>query len=224
MKGELNRFVDESGEQGTADGDPPGRPAGAAKTPAIHPRFPDVGRGEEAPGRVPYERARLGGGRLLRQPLHPRGPPRLPGRTERHARARRGHPNARLDRPVIATPPLVSVVDDDESVRESLPELLCELGFAAEAFASGEEFLASDHVGRTRCLVLDVAMAGMSGPELQAELARRGRAIPVVFITAQQDESVRRRLLAAGAVACLFKPFSDTALLDAVNTALWRSS
>jgi len=125
---------------------------------------------------------------------------------------------------VIVNPPLVSVVDDDESVRESLPDLLRELGFAAEAFASGEEFLASDHVGRTRCLVLDVAMPGMSGPEVQAELARRGRAIPIVFITAQQDEHVRSRLLAAGAVACLFKPFRDTALLDAVNTALGRSS
>jgi FixJ family two-component response regulator len=124
---------------------------------------------------------------------------------------------------VIASPPLVSVVDDDESVRESLPDLLRELGFAAEAFASGQEFLASDHVGRVRCLVLDVAMPGMSGPELQEELARRGRAIPIVFITAQQDEGVRSRLLAAGAVACLSKPFSDTALLDAVNTALWRS-
>jgi len=138
--------------------------------------------------------------------------------TERHARTRRR--NARHERPVIANPPLVSVVDDDESVRESLPDLLRELGFAAEAFASAEEFLASDHVGRTRCLVLDVAMPGVSGPELQGDLARRGRAIPIVFITAQQDESIRPRLLAAGAVACLFKPFSDTALLDAVNAAL----
>jgi FixJ family two-component response regulator len=124
---------------------------------------------------------------------------------------------------MIANPPLVSVVDDDESVRESLPDLLRELGFAAAAFASAEEFLGSDHVGRTRCLVLDVAMPGMSGPELQEELARRGRAIPIVFITAQQDESIRPRVLAAGAVACLLKPFSDTALLDAVNAALGAS-
>lgn len=116
--------------------------------------------------------------------------------------------------------PLVSVVDDDESVRESLPDLLRELGFAVEAFAAAEEFLASEHIGRTRCLVLDVAMPGMSGPELQEELAQRGRAIPIVFITARQDESIRPRVLAAGAVACLFKPFSDTALLDAVNAAL----
>ena len=121
---------------------------------------------------------------------------------------------------MIPTPPFVSVVDDDESVRESLPDLLRELGFAAEGFASAEAFLASDHVGRTRCVVLDVAMPGMSGPELQGELARRGPTIPIVFITAQQDERIRLRVLAAGAVTCLFKPFSDTALLDAVNAAL----
>ena len=137
--------------------------------------------------------------------------------TAGRVRTRRG---PRREPSVIANPPLVSVVDDDESVRESLPDLLRELGFAVEAFASAGEFLASDHVGRTRCLVLDVAMPGMSGPEVQAELARRGGAIPIVFITARQDERVRPRVLAAGAVACLFKPFSDTALLAAVNAAL----
>jgi FixJ family two-component response regulator len=125
---------------------------------------------------------------------------------------------------VITNPPLVSVVDDDDSVRESLPDLLRELGFDAEAFASAEEFLASDRIGRTRCLVLDVTMPGMSGPELQEELSRRGRALPIVFITAHQDESIRVRVLAAGAVACLLKPFSDTALLAAVNAALGVSS
>ena len=121
---------------------------------------------------------------------------------------------------MIGDPPLLSVVDDDESVRESLPDLLRELGFAAEAHESAEDFLASDYVGRTQCLVLDVAMPGMSGPELQDELARRGHAIPIVFITAQQDEGIRSRVLDAGAVACLFKPFSDAALLDAANAAL----
>jgi len=125
---------------------------------------------------------------------------------------------------VITNPPLVSVVDDDESVRESLPDLLRELGFAAEAFASVEELLASDHVGRTQCLVLDVAMPGMTGPELQDELARRGHRIPIVFITAQQDESIRRRVLATGAVDCLLKPFSETALSSAVNAALGEGS
>ena len=121
---------------------------------------------------------------------------------------------------MITNPLLVSVVDDDESVRESLPDLLREFGFAAEAFASAEAFLASDHVRRTRCLILDVAMPGMSGLELQEELAQRGHEIPIVFITAQQDESIRRRVLAAGAVHCLFKPFSETALPNAVNVAL----
>src|SRR4051812_29770110 len=115
---------------------------------------------------------------------------------------------------------LVSVVDDDESVRESLPDLLREFGFAAEAFSSAEEFLASDCLGRTKCLVLDVTMPGMSGPDLQQELTRRRQEVPIVFITAHRDEGVRPRLLERGAVECLFKPFSDTALLDALNAAL----
>ena len=115
---------------------------------------------------------------------------------------------------------LVSVVDDDESVRESLPDLLREFGFAAEAFSSAEAFLASDVVRETSCLLLDVAMPGMSGPELQQELIRRRRDIPIVFITAGGDASVCPRLLADGAVECLFKPLSETALLDALNAAL----
>jgi FixJ family two-component response regulator len=115
---------------------------------------------------------------------------------------------------------LVSVVDDDESVRESLPHLLRKFGFAAEAFASAEEFLASEFVGHTRCLILDIAMPGMSGPALQRELLRRHQAIPIVFITAHGDETVRPRVLEAGAVECLFKPFSATALRAAVDTAL----
>jgi FixJ family two-component response regulator len=112
---------------------------------------------------------------------------------------------------------LVSVVDDDESVRESLPDLLREFGFAAQAFSSAEAFLASDYVDQTQCLVLDIAMPGMSGPDLQRELARRRQAIPIVFITAQVDEAVHAGPPAA---ACLLKPFSDTALLNALNTAL----
>ena len=115
---------------------------------------------------------------------------------------------------------LVSVVDDDQSVRESLPDLLRQFGFAAQAFSSAEEFLASGYVGQTRCLILDIAMPGMSGPDLQRELTRRGQEIPIVFITAHKDETVRPRLLEQGAVECLFKPFSDTALLEAVNAAL----
>ena len=118
------------------------------------------------------------------------------------------------------TRPLVSVVDDDESIRESLPDLLNELGFAVRAFSSAEEFLASDFVGPTRCLIVDIAMPGMSGPELQEELKRRRQAIPIVFITARKDDTVRPSLIARGAVDCLFKPFSDTALLTALNAAL----
>jgi FixJ family two-component response regulator len=116
--------------------------------------------------------------------------------------------------------PLVSVVDDDESVRESLPDLLRELGFAVQAFSSAEAFLASDGVGRTMCLVLDIGMPGMSGPDLQRELKLRRQEIPIVFITAREDETVRTRMLEQGAVECLFKPFSEAALLEALNAAL----
>ncbi len=115
---------------------------------------------------------------------------------------------------------LVSVVDDDESVRESLPDLLRELGFAVQAFSSAEEFLTSDFVDRTRCLILDIALSGMSGPALQRELALRQQALPIVFITAHEDATIQARLIERGAVACLFKPFSDTALLQALEAAV----
>jgi FixJ family two-component response regulator len=114
---------------------------------------------------------------------------------------------------------LVSIVDDDESVRESLPDLLRQLGYDAEAFASAEAFLASGVLDETDCLLLDIVMPGMSGLELQQELLRRQLQIPIVFITATSDESIRPRVLAHGAVACLFKPFSETALLDALGAA-----
>jgi FixJ family two-component response regulator len=116
--------------------------------------------------------------------------------------------------------PLVTVVDDDESVRESLPDLLRELGFRVQAYASAEDFLASESLAQTRCLLLDIAMPGMSGPALQEELARRGWSIPIVFITANADENLRPQLLDAGAVECLFKPFTESALLTAVTLAL----
>ena len=115
---------------------------------------------------------------------------------------------------------LVSVVDDDESVRESLPDLLREFGFTVETFASAEEFLASESLAQTRCLLLDIAMPGMSGPALQVELARQRRSIPIVFITANADENLRPQLLESGAVDCLFKPFTESALLAAVTLAL----
>ena len=115
---------------------------------------------------------------------------------------------------------LVSVVDDDESVRESLPDLIRQFGFCARAYSSAEAFLASESVGETRCLILDIAMPGMSGPDLQQELLRRRQEIPIVFITGAGDHTVRLRVLSQGAVECLSKPFSETALLDALNAAL----
>ena len=115
---------------------------------------------------------------------------------------------------------LVSIVDDDESVRESLPDLVQQLGFAAAAFSSAGAFLASGALPETRSLILDVAMPDMSGPELLEELRHRRLDIPVIFITARGDESVRRELLARGAVACLFKPFSERALREALDAAL----
>jgi FixJ family two-component response regulator len=117
---------------------------------------------------------------------------------------------------------LVSVVDDDESVRESLPDLLREFGFRVEAFSSAEEFLNSGAPVRTECLILDIAMPGMTGPELYSELVRRGTAIPIIFITANREEADRAPLLELGAVECLFKPFSDTDLRNALDLIFQR--
>lgn len=119
---------------------------------------------------------------------------------------------------------LVSIVDDDESVREALPDLLRELGFTAEAFSSAEEFLQAGAVTRTGCLIVDVTMPGMSGPELQQELTQRGHSVPIIFITAQTDATVRPNLLAQGAVECLFKPFGEEALVAALQVALSPTS
>jgi FixJ family two-component response regulator len=115
---------------------------------------------------------------------------------------------------------LVSVVDDDESVRESLPDLLREFAFAVQAFSSAEEFLASKSIDQTKCLILDMAMPGMSGPDLQRELKLRHQEMPIVFITAHRDETVRKIMREQGAVECLFKPFSETELLNAIQLAL----
>jgi FixJ family two-component response regulator len=115
---------------------------------------------------------------------------------------------------------LISVVDDDESVRESLPDLLTEMGFTARAFSSAEEFLESDTILGTGCLILDFAMPGMTGPELQRELKRRQIQTPIVFITGNQDGAARRATIDRGAAECLLKPFTDTAILNALNAAL----
>jgi FixJ family two-component response regulator len=124
------------------------------------------------------------------------------------------------EEPMKKQTPLIAVVDDDESIRESLPDLLGELGFDAYTFSSAEEFLASGYVGQTSCLILDIAMPGMSGPELQRELAIRQRTVPIIFITAQRDDNLRPHLLKLGAVECLLKPFSEAELIRALDTAL----
>jgi FixJ family two-component response regulator len=115
---------------------------------------------------------------------------------------------------------LVAVVDDDESVRESLPDLLRQLGYAVQAFFSAEEYLESAWVGETRCLILDIGLPGMSGPDLQRELERRGHNIPIIFITVLEDETDRHRLLSQGAVECLYKPFSERDLIKALESAI----
>ena len=115
---------------------------------------------------------------------------------------------------------VVVVVDDDESVRESLPDLLKEFGFTVLTFSSADEFLASKSIDRTACLVLDMVMPGKSGLDLQEELKNRGRKIPIIFITAQKDETIRKRVLDQGAVDVLLKPFSDTALRKALSKAM----
>lgn len=116
--------------------------------------------------------------------------------------------------------PLVSVIDDDESVRESLPHLLKRFGFTVQAFSSAEEFLACSPNPQTKCLILDITMPGMSGVDLVEELKRRGINTPVIFITAQRDEKLRSQVLERGAIACLFKPFSGAAIHAALNEAL----
>jgi len=121
---------------------------------------------------------------------------------------------------IMNTRPLVSVIDDDESVRESLPHLLKGFGFAVRAFSSAEEFLASDQISQSKCLVVDINMPGMSGPDLLEELKRLGLEAPVIFITAHRDEKVRSQVLERGAIACLFKPFSGKALRAAIDSAL----
>jgi FixJ family two-component response regulator len=124
------------------------------------------------------------------------------------------------ERRIATERPLLSVIDDDQSVRESLPDLLREFGFDAQAFSSAREFLSSDYLDATRCLILDVAMPGMTGLDLQLELKRRAQEIPIIFITGQKDEGIRDQAFKQGATQFLYKPFSDTAVLDAINAAL----
>jgi FixJ family two-component response regulator len=120
---------------------------------------------------------------------------------------------------VKTTCALVSLVDDDESVRESLPDLLRELGYRVQVYSSAEEFLASDSLNETQCLMLDIFLQGMSGPELINELSIRHVVVAVIFITAHVDDALRCRLIEEGAVECLFKPFSEKALNSALQAA-----
>jgi FixJ family two-component response regulator len=120
----------------------------------------------------------------------------------------------------VAERPLLSVVDDDESVRESLPDLLRKFGFAARAFSSAREFLSSGSVDETKCLILDIAMPGMTGLDLQQELRRRGHKVPIIFITAQKDINIREQAFRQGAAQVLYKPFSPAALLEALKETL----
>ncbi|MCC8404653.1 response regulator [Paraburkholderia sp. MMS20-SJTN17] len=115
---------------------------------------------------------------------------------------------------------LVTLVDDDEAVRESLPDLVKIFGYDVAVFPSAEAFMASDAIGKTDCLVLDINMPGMGGIALFHELKRLGRKLPVVFITAKEDEALRVQLVSEGACDCLFKPFGDSALLAALQVAL----
>ncbi len=114
---------------------------------------------------------------------------------------------------------LVSVVDDDESVRESLPDLLRALGYRVQVYSSAEEFLASESLSETQCLILDIFLQGMSGPELIKELSIRRVVVAVIFVTAHVDNALRCSLMEEGAVECLFKPFSDKALTSALHAA-----
>jgi FixJ family two-component response regulator len=121
---------------------------------------------------------------------------------------------------VVKDEPLIAIVDDDESVREAALSLFASMGLAAVAFGCAEEFLASGVVGRASCLVLDVQMPGMGGLRLQSHLSASGRHIPIVFVTAYQDEAVRKAACEAGALMFLHKPFNEADLLDGLRCAL----
>jgi FixJ family two-component response regulator len=120
----------------------------------------------------------------------------------------------------VAETPVISIVDDDPSVRAATARLLRSMGFSAYAFASAKEFWSSPRLSETACLIADVEMPGMSGVELQDHLIAKGRTIPIIFITAFPDERVRDRAMRAGAVDFLSKPFDESRLLECVEQAL----
>jgi FixJ family two-component response regulator len=120
----------------------------------------------------------------------------------------------------MSAAPLISIVDDDDSLRNSLNNLIRSVGFGVQGFSSAEAFLNSNQLQDTACLILDVRMPGMSGLELQRQLVATNRGIPIIFITSHGDEDARTRALEAGAVDFLYKPFREDALLNAIHTAL----
>jgi FixJ family two-component response regulator len=119
---------------------------------------------------------------------------------------------------------LISIVDDDQSVREATTSLLKSNGFRAEVFASSEDFLASRYLDETKCLILDVQMPGMNGLELQRRLASENRCIPIIFISAHDNQEVRKQATRSGAIDFLPKPFSEEALLRAIRAALGKAN
>jgi len=120
----------------------------------------------------------------------------------------------------VPRPPMISIIDDDESVREALWGLVRSVGYAVNTFSSAEEFVNSDQLGKADCLILDVAMPGMGGIELQRRLVADNSRVPVIFITAHEDEEIRAQAFRNGAEAFLIKPFNEEALLDAIHGAL----
>jgi FixJ family two-component response regulator len=120
----------------------------------------------------------------------------------------------------MSTAPLISIVDDDDSLRDSLNNLIRSVGFRAQGFASAEEFLNSSQLHDTQCLILDVRMPGMTGLELQRHLVAANSKIPIVFITSHADDDAQARALQSGAVAFLYKPCREEMLLKAIESAL----
>ncbi|WP_084731810.1 response regulator transcription factor [Microvirga vignae] len=119
--------------------------------------------------------------------------------------------------------PVISIIDDDESVRVAMKSLVSSLGLVVHTFPSVEEFLQSPYMDETSCLIADVQMPGISGIELQNLLIAQGQHIPIVFITAFPEERLRARLLKAGAVGFLDKPFDEQSLLQCIDMALKRA-
>ena len=120
----------------------------------------------------------------------------------------------------MAIPELISIVDDDESVRQGLSRLLTSIGFAVNTFASAEDYLSSDQLEKADCLILDIRMSGMSGIELQRQLVANHSEVPVIFITAHEEETERVQALEGDVRTVLIKPFSEEALLSAISKAL----